>query len=160
MNLHHQQEFFRLMCGLLYAPLKTSFSMKWFAVIWNKKDQIKPYEVCNICGTSACALGHAPFFCTTEIDDGMGWFEYAEDAFGIESDMDAIYILVFNPSWSNDIQQAAARIFHGFHKGWPDNVDDDQFYNHLGTFDVPTEQQVEALSKKLGVPIVREVVAV
>jgi len=159
MNLHHEQEFFRLMCGLLYAPLKTRFTMACFA----KRDKpggsarISPYTMRDECGTAGCVLGHAPLFCITEKRKFMYWYDYARAAFGIRTAMDPMFDFVFDVEWPDDKEQAAARIFHGFHKGWPDKS---TYYNYTGTFDVPTEQQVAALSKKLGVPIVREVVAV
>jgi len=159
MKLHHKQELFRLMTGLLYAPLKTGFSMERYAVRSDDcSTDVGVAGVLNECGTTACAAGHAPLFCITPVT--YDWEDYLETAFGIYDDRPNFSFL-FSSTWPNVKIQAAARMYKYLMGGgvapetitWAHTAGGER----VAEYEVPTRKQVAALGSELEVEIVTEV---
>jgi len=119
-----RKELIRLMVGLNFVETKTKFNMNTFSTKQNGElRDIEPNGAMNQCGTSACALGHATFFCITEPREKEEWMGYGERAFNIKhpSEEVGLWRFLFIESWSNSWEQAVARMYIVLKKGVPDN---------------------------------------
>jgi len=119
-----RKELIRLMVGLNFVELKTKFNMNIFSGKQNGELQdIEPNEAMNQCGASACALGHATFFCTTKPCEKEDWKEYGERIFNIKRPIEGVgsWRFLFIESWSNSWEQAVARMYIILTKGVPNN---------------------------------------
>lgn len=64
------------------------------------------------CGTSACMLGHAPMFGINNNLDGQRLEDYSAVFFGVKCEVDCYreWAFLFSGMWSDDIQEAIARL--------------------------------------------------
>ena len=84
--------------------------------------------VIESCGTTACALGHAPTIRGFEPEDGEDWEEYCERMFGLEFNEND-WEWCFGTIWEgldNSPLGAALRIFYLLDFGAPDRWDYDE----------------------------------
>ena len=61
------------------------------------------------CGTDMCVMGHGPAAGILNPGFDGGWDAYSSDHFGLTF-ADVTWDFLFNSCWSNDIQEAIARL--------------------------------------------------
>ena len=113
-----QQNFKTLLDGLvdMYGDKRHDdhFKMDEFQAIKVGISAVRPSNAFtqHDCGTSACLLGHGPIFGIIDDRDlEMNWTAYALEFFGAsQSVADGEWDFLFSPGWSNDIQEAIARL--------------------------------------------------
>jgi hypothetical protein len=117
----------RLAKALLSRKFKVSFEMDCFAFNPHSKVVPAPFEVANICGTSCCALGHAPFV-INDVNDGERWMQYSNRTMPMRAGGGADsrdWDFLFGQYWPDDKKQFAARAFLYLTEGTPDDFDED-----------------------------------
>lgn len=96
---------------------KTTFSMREYAHSSSRFCEPKPAEIKNECGTTCCAVGHAPLYCLHPKRD-ESWNEYAARVLGVkdvsfrDSDGRDVFDFLFQSDWPDDIKQFSARVWH------------------------------------------------
>lgn len=83
----------------------------------------------HTCGTSACALGHAPVIPGLQAWPNEYWEDYCQRLFGFQ-EYSPEWDFVFGPFWDNDPADAAARLNYLADNGsppdeWGDRTVDD-----------------------------------
>lgn len=143
---HRRHNCIKLLVGIHEIELAMQFNMRFYAGASTGLEMF-PGSVKDECGTSACLLGHGPVCGIKPIgDERKDWSEYAKKF--VENDWPAAdnidWKFLFGQEWSNDIDQAKARLFHHLTVG---SATDD--FDYEDEYPVPTHGAVMRLKKEL-----------
>lgn len=101
----------RLAKALLTESFKVGFDMDDFAIKLGPAAYLLPSQVRNVCGTTCCALGHAPLALPDERPGrDESWESYGDRLFCISGSES--WDFLFDKRWPDDKRQFAARAIH------------------------------------------------
>lgn len=101
-------------CEMLAAALASGwtpleFNMRNYCIKVDRNGWEKPIKADQyFCGTTACALGHAPYATGVEPLPNERWYEYGDRVFGVENT--DVWDFLFDMDWPDDPLKAADRI--------------------------------------------------
>lgn len=106
-QLQKRSNLAKLAKAMLTRRFKVNFRMSLFAS--GEDGALEPHQIKNHCGTTCCALGHAPLVLKDTIKY-QDWEDYCEDTFIKFESLKGLFL--FSPYWDDDKKQFAARAYH------------------------------------------------